>query len=65
MYVGAKRWWNDQENLEDDFCKFRIEQKRKYNLSLLIPEVTLITSKASKVTLMAAIHVSAMQNKLL
>lgn len=60
MCVGAKCWWNDQENLEEDFCEFWIEEKRKYDLPLLISEV-----KASKVTLMAAIHVSAVQNKLL
>lgn len=46
--------------MEEDFCKFRIEDKRKFDLPLLIPEV-----KASKVTLMAAIRVSAIQNKLL
>lgn len=60
MCVGAKCWWNDQENLEEDFCEFWIEEKRKYDLPLLISEV-----KASKVTLMAAIHVSAVQSKLL
>lgn len=60
LCVGAKCWWNDQKNSEEDFCKFRIEQKRKYDLPLLIPEV-----KASEVPLMAAIHVFAVQNKVL
>lgn len=59
MGVGAKRWWKDQRTFGRKVYANSVLES-KYSLPLLVPEV-----KASKVNLMVAIHVSAIQNKLL